>query len=104
VTLSSHQKTVGASQVHLAPKWIIDALGRGIVPRSAYAKTMMAFASHGTAAYGSIRRSVATRSENGLPRLAEHSLGTALLHARTETECFRICWERATARPSGSPS
>jgi hypothetical protein len=48
-------------------------------------------------------------------RLAEHGRGTALLHARTETEWFRICWEKATAilfmakrltfvKPDGSPS
>jgi hypothetical protein len=30
-------------------------------------------------------------------RLAEHGCGTALLHARTETEWFRICYQRATA-------
>jgi hypothetical protein len=27
VTLGSHQTTVGKSQVHLTPKWIIEALG-----------------------------------------------------------------------------
>ena len=48
-------------------------------------------------------------------RLAEHDRGTALLHARTETEWFRICWQRATAmllmgrplifvKPDGTPS
>src|SRR5258708_806960 len=47
-------------------------------------------------------------------RLAEHGCGTALLHARTETEWFRICWQRATAilvmakrlifvKPDGTP-
>jgi len=30
-------------------------------------------------------------------RLAEHGRGAALLHARTETEWFRICWKTATA-------
>jgi hypothetical protein len=30
-------------------------------------------------------------------RLALHGHGTALLHARTETEWFRICWQKATA-------
>jgi hypothetical protein len=29
--------------------------------------------------------------------LAEHGRGTALLHARTETEWLRIRWQRATA-------
>ena len=47
-------------------------------------------------------------------RLAEHGHGTALLHARTETEWFRICWQRATSilfmvkrlifmKPDGTP-
>jgi hypothetical protein len=47
-------------------------------------------------------------------RIAEHGRGTALLHARTETEWFRICWRSATAilfmarritfvKPDGTP-
>ncbi len=47
-------------------------------------------------------------------RLAEHGHGTALLHARTETEWFRICWSKASTilfmpqrltfvKPDGSP-
>src|SRR5260370_11569896 len=47
-------------------------------------------------------------------RLAEHGRGTALLQARTETEWFRIGWQRATAilfmakrlifvKPDGTP-
>ena len=28
--------------------------------------------------------------------VGEHGRGTALLHARTETGWFRICWEKAT--------
>jgi hypothetical protein len=47
-------------------------------------------------------------------RLADHGNGTALLHARTETEWFRICWPRATGilfmakrlifvKPDGTP-
>jgi hypothetical protein len=27
MTLGSHQKTIGASQVRLTPRWIIEALG-----------------------------------------------------------------------------
>jgi len=27
MTLGSHQKTMGISQVHLMPRWIIEALG-----------------------------------------------------------------------------
>ena len=47
-------------------------------------------------------------------RLAEHGHGTAPLHARTETEWFRICWSKASAilfmpqrltfvKPDGTP-
>src|SRR6266436_2848811 len=47
-------------------------------------------------------------------RLADHGDGTALLHACTETEWFRICWQNATAilfmakrlifvKPDGTP-
>ncbi len=41
----------------------------------------------------SIPRSIATGSAG----LADHGPGTALLHARTETEWFRTRWQRATA-------
>jgi hypothetical protein len=27
MTLGSHQQSIGKSQVHLTPRWIIDALG-----------------------------------------------------------------------------
>src|SRR5882762_11289927 len=37
------------------------------------------------------------RKLSSFGRLAEPGRGTALLHARTETEWFRICWQRATA-------
>jgi hypothetical protein len=37
------------------------------------------------------------RKSSSFGRLAEPGRGTALLHARTETEWFRICWQRATA-------
>jgi hypothetical protein len=37
------------------------------------------------------------RKSSSFGRLAEPGRGTALLHARTETEWFRICWMRATA-------
>jgi hypothetical protein len=50
----------------------------------------------------------------GIGRVAEHGRGTALLHARTETEWFRICWSAASSilfmpqrltfvRPDGTP-
>ena len=39
------------------------------------------------------------RAHRWIGRLAEHGRGTALLHARTETEWFRMCWEKATVIP-----
>jgi hypothetical protein len=57
----------------------------------------MAFASHGLAVRGWIRRLTATRSPAGLAGLPSTVTARLCLTPRTETEWFRICWDKATA-------
>lgn len=108
MTIGSHQQTVGKSQTHLTPKWIIDALGpfdldpcAAPLPRPwDCAETNFTETDDGL-----------SRDWRGcvwlnppfdryivgkfLTRLAEHGDGIALLHARTETEWFSTAWRRA---------
>jgi hypothetical protein len=106
MTLGSHQRTIGKSQTHITPKWLLDRLGpfdldpAGADPRPWDCATT-------------------TWSERGLERpwfglvylnppfdqrvvgewiakLAAHGNGIALLHARTETSWFAPIWQRAS--------
>lgn len=127
MTLGSHQRSVGKSQVHLTPRFIIDALGPfDTDPCAAYprpwdcARINYPEASHGlTMPWPGFvwlnppfdRRVVGL----WIDRMAEHDNGIALLHARTETAWFRPVWHRASAMlflgqrlhfcdPSGRPA
>jgi hypothetical protein len=109
VTLGSHQKTIGTSQVHLTPRWIIDALGLfDLDPCAADPRPWDCAGVNLCEGADGLHRAWTGRVWLNPPfdrykvarwigRIAEHGRGTALLHARTETEWFRICWQRATA-------
>src|SRR5690348_8670406 len=102
MTLGSHQTTVGKSQVHLTPKWIIDALGPFHLDPCAASPRPWNCAVHNITAdglgadwYGHVwlnppfnRYSVGRWVE----RLASHDDGIALLHARTEAGWFEPVW------------
>jgi hypothetical protein len=126
MTLGSHQKTIGASQNHVTPKWIIEALGPfDLDPCAAdprpwdCAKVNLSEADDGLSRVWTGRVWLNPpfdryKVARWIGRLAEHGHGTTLLHAHTETEWFRICWHNATAmlfmarrlifvRPDGSP-
>lgn len=111
MTLGSHQTTIGASQVYITPKWILDALGPfDLDPCAADPRPW------------DCARVNFTHADNGLTRvwqhghraflnppfdrryilpwidkLARHGCGTLLVHARTETEWFGRVWAQATA-------
>lgn len=105
MTLGSHQTTVGKSQVHLTPKWIIDALGPFHLDPCAADPRPWNCAAHNIAAegleadwYGHVwlnppfDRYVVGR---WIGRLASHGDGIALLHARTEAGWFEPVWQTA---------
>jgi hypothetical protein len=106
MTLGSHQKTIGDSQVWITPKWILDALGDFDLDPCAASERPWPCAKHnytienpGTRWFGRVflnppfhRYQVA----DWVKRLAQHGRGTALLHARTEAEWFEPCWSHAS--------
>ena len=109
MTLGSHQQTVGKSQNHITPKWIIDRLGPfDLDPCAADPRPWDCARLNITEAGDGLKAKWRGRVWLNPPfnryqvgafimRLAEHGRGTALLHARTETEWFRPVWERASA-------
>lgn len=109
MTLGSHQKCVGKSQVHLTPKWIIKALGPfDLDPCAAdprpwdCAKVNYVKADDGLSKpwHGKVWLNPPfDRYQVGrwIEKLADHGNGIALLHARTETEWFAPIWRRASA-------
>jgi len=126
MTLESHQKTIGASQVHLTPRWIIEVLGPfDLDPCAADPRPWDCAGRNICEAEGGLDAKWDGRVWLNPPfdrykvgrwigRLAEHGRGTALLHARTETAWFRICWNKASAilfmpqrlifvKPDGTP-
>ena len=126
MTLGSHQQTIGKSQVHITPKWIIDALGPfDLDPCAALPRPWDCAATN----ISEERDGLITpwrglvwlnppfhRYQVGrwINKLVAHNNGIALLHARTETEWFKPVWRRASAilfldrritfcKPDGSP-
>ena len=109
MTLGSHQTPIGASQVWLTPKWIIDALGPfDLDPCAAdprpwdCAEQNLTVADDGLSPQWRGRvwlNPPFDRREVGLwvEKLSRHGEGTALLHARTEAVWFRFCWTSAKA-------
>jgi DNA N-6-adenine-methyltransferase (Dam) len=109
MTLGSHQRAVGRSQVHLTPRWIIDALGPfttdpcAAMPPRPWDCAAVNF----TEIDDGLQRNWCGRIWLNPPfdryavgqwiqRLAEHGRGTALLHARTEAAWFEPIWQYAS--------
>jgi hypothetical protein len=107
VTLGSHQATVGRSQNHITPRWLIDVLGPfDLDPAAAdprpwdCARVNWATAGLDRPWFGLVWLNPPfDRYEVGrwISRLAEHGAGVTLLHARTEAAWFEPLWQSATA-------
>ena len=109
MTLGSHQKTVGASQVHLTPRWIIDALGPfDLDPCAADPRPWDCAVENYTESDDGLSQPWFGRVWLNPPfdryqvgrwvqKLADHGNGIALLHARTETDWFQPIWKQASA-------
>lgn len=105
MTLGSHQRCVGKSQVHLTPKWLIDALGPFDLDPCAATERPWDCASRN---YVEADDGLALPWEGvvwlnppfdryqvgkWIQKLSEHGSGIALVHARTEAAWFRPIWE-----------
>lgn len=109
MTIGSHQATIGKSQTHLTPRWIIDALGPfDLDPCAADPRPWDCAMTNWSEADDGLSRPWFGRVwmnppfdryavETWCRRLAEHGNGIALLHARTETAWFEQCWRSADA-------
>jgi hypothetical protein len=111
VTLGSHQSPIGASQVHLTPRWILDPLAPfGIDPCANEVRPWDCAALNFTAQDDGLaqlwpesercwlnppfhRYQIAT----WLRRMGQHNRGIALVHARTDTDWFAIVKESASS-------
>jgi DNA N-6-adenine-methyltransferase (Dam) len=108
MTLGSHQQSIGKSQNHITPKWLLDCLGEfELDPCAADPRPW------------SCARVNYTERDDGLSRpwhgriflnppfdrfvvgrwirkLGDHGRGIALLHARVETSWFQPVWKHAS--------
>jgi hypothetical protein len=108
MTLGSHQQCVGRSQIHITPRWIIDALGPfDLDPCAADPRPWDCASSNYTEVDDGLARLWRGRVFLNPPfdryqvgrwteRLANHGRGTALLHARTEAGWFEPIWRSAS--------
>jgi hypothetical protein len=109
MTLGSHQRCVGASQTHITPKWLLDALGPfDLDPCASDPRPWDCARCNCTKADDGLSRVWEGRVFLNPPynryivgrfiqRLADHGRGIALLHARVETFWFKPIWDHASA-------
>lgn len=109
MTIGSHQRTVGKSQTHLTPPWIIERLGPfDLDPCAAVGQPWPTAARHFTIEDDGLSQRWFGRVWCNPPfdryqvgrwveKLADHGDGFLLVHARTETDWFEPVWRRAHA-------
>lgn len=107
MTLGSHQRCVGKSQVHLTPRWVIGDLGRfDLDPCAADPRPWDCARDNYTEADDGLSKighgmvwlnPPFDRYQVGkwVQKLADHGNGIALVHARTEAAWFQPIWRRA---------
>ena len=105
MSLGSHQRTVGLSQNHITPPWLINALGRfNLDPCAADPRPWdcaeINWTTHGLDRdwFGLVYLNPPfNRYEVGdwIARLAKHGNGITLVHARTEATWFEPIWQHA---------
>jgi hypothetical protein len=107
VTLGSHQRCVGKSQVHLTPRWLIDALGPfELDPCAADPRPWDCANINWEEGFNGLPRKWFGRVWLNPPfdryqvgkwiqKLADHDDGMCLVHARTEAEWFQPIWRQA---------
>src|SRR5262249_39764274 len=102
VTLGSHQRSIGETQNHITPKWIMDKSGPyDLDPAAADPRpwdcAQVNWSCNGLDRpwFGSVYLNPPfNRYEVGewIARLAQHNCGITLLHARVEAGWFEPCW------------
>src|SRR5581483_673523 len=108
MTLGSHQRTIGVSQVHITPRRVLAALGAfDLDPCAADPRPWDCARENYVERDDGLRLPWFGRVWLNPPfdrrivgqwiaRLVAHNRGIALVHARTETEWFRPIWDHAT--------
>lgn len=107
MSLGSHQRTVGATQSWITPRFIIEALGPFDLDPCACNPQPWSCA-HESWSHGGLDIQWRGRVWLNPPfdryevakwvgRLAKHGRGTALLHARTEAVWFEPVWQHAAS-------
>jgi hypothetical protein len=110
VTLGSHQTTIGKSQTYITPKWILDALGpfdfdpcaATVRPWACAAVNIVESEDGLSREWHGLGRGFLNPPYNRygvtqwIQKFADHNHGTALLHARTETDWFALIWKSAS--------
>jgi len=114
MSLGSHQRSVGLSQNHISPKWLIDRLGPFDLDPCAAEPRPWECARINWTSYGLDRvwfglvyvNPPFNRYEVGawISKLAQHGNGITLLHARTEATWFEPIWPASKTKslPSGA--
>jgi hypothetical protein len=109
MTLGSHQTAVGKTQVHITPRWIIEALGPfDLDPAAADPRPWACATTNYVERDDGLRQPWRGRIWLNPPfdqyvvgewvrKLAGYGRGTLLLHVRSETQWFQPIWESATA-------